>query len=53
MREYDVFCLTENLYPGLLPDLELEAAKVAQKFRPSYVKFVKEFNRIALKPNSI
>lgn len=49
LRDMDVYVLTEQLRPEQLKELEVEHAKVAEKFRGSYLKFFREFQRVYLR----
>ena len=43
--DFDVYHLTENLTNQLLTEMEEETAKMAEKFRSTYSKFIKDFRK--------
>lgn len=53
MRDFDVYRLTENLTPELIKEIENEHFKVAEKFRPSYIKFINSFKKHYDKRNKL
>lgn len=52
LREFDVYRITEDLTPATMREIEKEHHKVSEKFRAQYLKFIKEFLKLASRKDS-